>query len=156
MAVNTHGARRRFPSPLRYPGGKGKVSNFIKLLFLENDLVDGTYAEPYAGGASVALSLLFEDYADHIHINDIDPALHTLWSCVLDDADSLCRLISDTDITTEEWQRQHDVQAALDPDRLELAFSTFFMNRTNRSGIITGGVIGGRLQNGPWKLDREV
>lgn len=153
MAVTSQGAQRRFPSPLRYPGGKGKVSNFVKLLFLENDLVGGDYAEPYAGGASVALSLLFEDYADHIHINDIDPAVHAFWSSVLDDTDNLCRLIRDTDVTTEEWQRQRDVQASLDPDPLDLAFSTFFMNRTNRSGIITGGIIGGRSQDGPWKLN---
>ena len=35
----------------------------------------------------------------------------------------------------------------------ELGFATFFMNRTNRSGIIKGGVIGGKSQQGIWKLD---
>jgi DNA adenine methylase len=144
---------QRFPSPLRYPGGKGSVTNFMKLVFLENDLLGAEYVEPYAGGASVALSLLLESYADHIHINDIDPAVFAFWDAVLTDTDRLCARISDTDVNVEEWDRQRSVQAASDPDRLDLAFSTFFMNRTNRSGIITGGIIGGRNQDGPWKLD---
>ncbi|HMJ75486.1 MAG TPA: DNA adenine methylase [Iamia sp.] len=147
------GQQRRFPSPLRYPGGKGKVANFIKVLLLENNLVGRDYVEPYAGGAAVALSLLYEDFADHVYINDVDPSVHAFWSAALLNTEQLCRRINDTDVTMEEWHRQRSVQAADDPDLLDLAFSTFFMNRTNRSGIITGGVIGGRDQTGKWKLD---
>lgn len=144
---------RRFPSPLRYPGGKGKVANFMKLVFLANDLVGHEYVEPYAGGASVALSLLYEDYASHIHINDLDPAVFAFWAAVLDQTDDLCKRIRDTKVTVAEWERQRAVQSAKAPEPLDLAFSTFFMNRTNRSGIITGGIIGGRDQTGNWKLD---
>lgn len=36
---------------------------------------------------------------------------------------------------------------------LTIGFSTFFLNRTNRSGILKGGVIGGKNQEGQWKLD---
>jgi len=36
---------------------------------------------------------------------------------------------------------------------LELGFSTFFLNRTNRSGIIDGGMIGGVNQTGNYKID---
>lgn len=144
---------RRFPSPLRYPGGKGSVTNFIKLVFLANDLVGTDYAEPYAGGASVGLSLLFEGYADHIYINDLDRSVFAFWNAVLTDTDRICALINDTEITVDEWTRQRAVQTATDPELLDLAFSTFFLNRTNRSGIITGGIIGGRRQDGPWKLD---
>lgn len=142
-----------FPSPLRYPGGKRKVSNFVKLLLLENDLTGGEYVEPYAGGASVALALLFESYASHIHINDIDRSVYAFWHAVLEDTDRLCARIRNTKVTITQWYRQRAVQAATDPDELDLAFSTFFMNRCNRSGIITGGIIGGKDQNGPWKLD---
>ncbi len=144
---------RRFPSPLRYPGGKGKVANFMKLLFLENSLLGGEYVEPYAGGASVALTLIIEGYADHIHINDLDPAVHAFWNAVLNHPDELCRRIRNTKVSVYQWHRQRAVQAAASPDELDLAFSTFFMNRTNRSGIITGGIIGGVGQDGPWKLD---
>lgn len=142
-----------FPSPLRYPGGKRKVANFVKLLLLDNEFTGGEYVEPYAGGASVALALLFESYASHIHINDIDRSVHAFWRTVLDDTDELCKRIRDTKVTIAEWHRQRAVQAADDVCEIDLAFSTFFMNRCNRSGIISGGIIGGKQQTGGWKLD---
>lgn len=149
----TRGARAH-ASPLRYPGGKAKVVNFIKLLFIENDLAGSAYVEPFAGGASVALSLLFEDYADSVLINDLDPSVYAFWRAVLDETDQLCQRISDTPVTIETWRRQRAVQRSTDVDPLDLAFSTFFLNRTNRSGIIAGGgVIGGLDQAGKWKLD---
>jgi DNA adenine methylase len=143
----------RFPSPLRYPGGKGKVANFLKLLFLRNDLVGSQYAEPYAGGAGVALSLLYEEYASHIHLNDLDTAVYAFWNAVLNRTDALCRIISETEPNVDEWRRQRSVLEAENPDPLDLAFATFFLNRTNRSGIIRGGIIGGLDQSGSWKLD---
>jgi DNA adenine methylase len=152
--VPTAAELRRYPSPLRYPGGKGKVANFIKLLFLQNDLVGHEYVEPYAGGASVALSLLFEDFASHIHINDIDRSVHAFWRAVLDDTDGLCRRIVETPLTVDQWLHERGVQTDADAEPLDLAFSTFVLNRANRSGIINqGGVIGGLDQTGPWKLD---
>lgn len=141
------------PSPLRYPGGKGKVANYIKLLLLENDLVGCDYVEPYAGGASVALSLLFEDYVDTIHINDLNPGVYAFWKAVLDETEVLCARIERTPVTMTEWHVQREIAAAVDVESFDLAFATFFLNRTNRSGIIKGGVIGGQNQTGPWKLD---
>lgn len=143
----------RYPSPLRYPGGKGKLANFLKALFLDNDLVGSEYVEVYAGGASVALTLLFEEYASHVHINDISPSIHAFWNCVLTDHEALCRRIESTGVTTDEWQRQRAIQLSPTSNELDLGFSTFFLNRTSRSGILGGGLIGGRDQAGPWKLD---
>ena len=143
----------RFPSPLRYPGGKGKVANFIKLLFIQNGFTSYHYVEPYAGGASVALSLLYEEYASHIHINDLNSSVYAFWYVVLNETEALCRRIMDTAVTIDEWERQRNIQRANEPDLVDLAFSTFFLNRTNRSGIISGGVIGGKDQTGGWKLD---
>lgn len=142
-----------YPSPLRYPGGKGKVANFFKLLLLENDLVGSEYVEPYAGGASVALSLLFEEYASHIHINDLDRSVYTFWKVVLERPDELCKRIEATRPGVREWERQRRIQRETNAEELDLAFSTFFLNRTNRSGIIGGGIIGGRDQQGKWKID---
>jgi DNA adenine methylase len=151
--VGVTGSTGRYVSPLRYPGGKGKVANFVKLLMLENDLVGRDYVEPYAGGASVALALLFEDYAGHIHINDINPGVHAFWDAVLHATDELCRRIETVPVTVEEWHRQRDVHRDPTTTGLELGFATFFLNRTNRSGIISGGVIGGLDQKGLWKID---
>jgi DNA adenine methylase len=147
---------RRFPSPLRYPGGKGKVVNYLKLAILENDLVGVDYVEPYAGGASVALSLLFEDFISHAYINDIDQGVHMFWKAVLDRGEELCERIAATPATMPEWHRQQDIQRRAreeQVDDLDVAFSTLFLNRTNRSGIISGGVIGGQDQSGTWGVD---
>lgn len=143
----------RYPSPLRYPGGKGKISNFVKLLMIENDLVGYDYVEPYAGGASVALSLLYEGYADRAFINDLNPGIHAFWSSALTQTDALCSLIEKTPVTMEVWHQQREVINSTTAEGLELGFATFFLNRTNRSGIIGGGVIGGLDQSGPWKID---
>lgn len=146
-------AGQRYPSPLRYPGGKGKVANYIKLLLLENDLVGCEYVEPYAGGASVALSLLFEDYADRVHINDLNPSVYAFWQTVLDRTEDLCERVLSVNVDVDEWHRQRAVQEQPQADVFDLGFSTFFLNRCARSGIIRGGVIGGLDQDGPWKID---
>lgn len=144
----------RFVSPLRYPGGKLKVVNYIKRLMEENNLCGGTYIEPYAGGANVALSLLLSKYAKRIKINDIDRSIYAFWYSVLMETENLCRMIQDTDVTMETWERQHELQKNKNEvDLLELGFSTFFLNRTNRSGILNGGVIGGKAQTGKYKID---
>lgn len=143
-----------FVSPLRYPGGKLKVVGYVKHLFEANDLMDGTYIEPYAGGASVALSLLFSEYAGRIKINDIDRSIYAFWHSVLEETDALCRLVADTPVNMETWHTQREVQQhKQEADLLELGFSTFFLNRTNRSGILSGGVIGGKEQTGNFKID---
>ena len=144
----------KFVSPLRYPGGKLKVVDYVKQLMEVNDLKGGTYIEPYAGGASVALSLLFDKYARKIKINDKDRAIYAFWYAVLNETENLCRMIQDTPVTMEVWQMQHELQKHKDEaDLLELGFSTFFLNRTNRSGILNGGVIGGKEQRGEWRID---
>lgn len=144
----------KFVSPLRYPGGKLKVVDYVKRMFEVNDLMDGVYIEPYAGGASVALSLLFSEYAGKIKINDIDRSIYAFWYSVLNNSEDLCRLIADTPVNMDTWAAQREVQARkMDAELLELGFSTFFLNRTNRSGILSGGVIGGKNQDGNFKID---
>lgn len=144
----------RYSTPLRYPGGKSKLANFMRLVFKENNCISGHYIEPYTGGAGVAFHLLFGGYASHIHINDLDKSIYAFWQAVLEDTDNMCRLIYDTPVSMDNWLKQKHIQ--LHPEQhsnLEIGFSTFFLNRTNRSGIISGGVIGGKNQDGCWKLD---
>jgi DNA adenine methylase len=141
-------------SPLRYPGGKTRLANFIKQIIIANELTDGDYVEPYAGGAGIAWSLLFQDYVKRVHINDINRPVYAFWHSVFEETDGLCRLIRDTSVTMKSWHQQ---RAIYDRPKghsiLEVGFSAFFLNRTNRSGIIWGGVIGGKSQAGKWKLN---
>jgi DNA adenine methylase len=141
-------------TPLRYPGGKGKLAAYIKRIMKENRLLDGEYAEPYAGGAAIALELLFHEYVSRIHINDLSRPVHAFWNSVLNETNRLCELVHDTPLTPKSWDKQKRIFAAEnDHDDLALGFATFFLNRTNRSGILNGGIIGGRDQTGPWKID---
>ena len=144
----------RYKSPFRYPGGKAALADFVKALFRANRLLDGIYAEPYVGGASVALALLFEEHASSIYINDIDPAVYSFWHATLNDTEELCRRIRDTRVTSDEWHRQRHVLQNVTTCGVDLGFAAFFLNRTNRSGIIaSAGMIGGTQQTGLWKLD---
>ena len=145
-----------FLSPLRYPGGKAKVADFVQCLIKENALLDGTYVEPYVGGGSVALSLLFNEYVSDIYINDKDISIYAFWYSVLNNTDALCQLIKDTPINVETWFKQKEFQQNKENrnvDLLNLGFSTFFLNRTNRSGILKAGIIGGYDQTGNYKID---
>lgn len=142
-------------SPLRYPGGKGKLTEYIRLIFETNGLNGGHYVEPYAGGAAVALSLLFLENASHIHINDLNRSIYAFWYCVLNETEEFCRKISKTRVSATQWRNQKAIQENRDSeDLLDVGYSTFFLNRTNRSGIIgNGGMIGGVEQTGRWLID---
>jgi DNA adenine methylase len=142
-------------SPLRYPGGKSCMLDLMSHVLRLNNLERGHYAEPYAGGCGLALGLLFGGHVADIHINDIDRSIWAFWHCVLNDTDALIEKITTTPVTTAEWWRQRKIQRSTRKvSTLNLAYSTFFLNRTNRSGVIsTGGMIGGNDQKGNYKLD---
>lgn len=147
-------AGARYVTPLRYPGGKARLGPWLAQLMRHNRISGGWYVEPYAGGAGAALFLLTRGYVDHIVINDLDPVVHAFWWAVLNDTEALLALLADTPVTLESWERQRSIHASPDAHSLtQLGFATFFLNRTNRSGILTGGVIGGRDQTGPYMLD---
>lgn len=140
-------------SPLRYPGGKSQLTPLVVEVLRTNDLFYGQYAEPFAGGAGIACTLLLDGYVSRIHINDLDPSIYAFWWSVVHEPEKFCRLISVTPVTIEEWHRQRALQGRADIDIVELGFSTFYLNRTNRSGIILGGVIGGLDQKGDYPID---
>lgn len=141
-------------SPLRYPGGKAPFAPFIAKIIQINGLDGGHYLEPYAGGAGVALELLFEGQASHIHINDADPAIAAFWMSVTTHSDKLLALLENTPITIDEWFRWRSVlRDDTETDIVHKGFATLFLNRTNRSGILKAGVIGGKNQEGVYKLD---
>jgi DNA adenine methylase len=143
-----------FYSPLRYPGGKNRLANFLKLIIKENNISKGCYIEPYAGGASVALSLLFDGFVENIIINDYDKAIYSFWNSVVNRTDDFCKKLSETPISIEERERQRVIyKNKKESDEFDLGFATFYLNRTNRSGILTAGVIGGKEQKAEWKLD---
>ncbi|MBC3873164.1 DNA adenine methylase [Undibacterium flavidum] len=147
----------RLYSPLRYPGGKSAFAPLVTNLMVENNLVDGHYLEPYAGGAAVALDLLFHGVAKHIHINDYDTAIYDFWISVTRYPEELLKLLKDTPIDMEQWHFWRDVlRGKIEVSQVERGFATLFLNRTNRSGILKAGVIGGKEQAGVYKMDARL
>lgn len=140
-------------SPLRYPGGKTFLFPFFDETIKKHGLSDVTYVEPFAGGAGAALALLFLEKVDRIVINDFDKAVYSFWkSAVLNSADFIERIKS-TPVTIEERLRQKAIYESPNSSEFDLGFATFFLNRTNVSGILNGGPIGGNEQKGEWKIN---
>lgn len=144
-----------FYSPLRYPGGKGKVVNSIKKIIDANNLKGLEYAEPFAGGASVALSLLLDGYSQNIYINDKDRAIYAFWYSIINHKDEFVAKISTIPINMDSWFEQKQIFEQHDSNLFELGFATFFLNRTNRSGILKAGVIGGKNQSGKYSISER-
>lgn len=141
-------------SPLRYPGGKSQMAKFVKNSLVINKIEDATYIEPFAGGAGIAIELLLKNEVNNIVINDYDIAIYAMWHSILNYTSEIIQLILETPINMKEWYKQKAIYNNKDgADLLGLGFSTFFLNRTNNSGIITGGPIGGHDQSGTYKLD---
>ena len=143
------------PSPLRYPGGKTAITPMVETIINSNNLRTTHYAEPYAGGAGLALSLLFKGVVPHIHLNDFDRSIWAFWHSILNRTEEFIQLIEKTNVTIEEWHHQRTIQKNKEHvDTLTLGFSSFFLNRTNRSGIIEkAGVIGGLEQKSKYPLN---
>lgn len=141
-------------SPLRYPGGKNCIFPFVSSLIAENGLTGCKYIEPYAGGAGLALRLLFEEYAGAVVINDLDPLVHGFWRMCISEPERFIRWIERTPVTVVTWKRcREKIRRKESEDTFALATSFFFLNRTNVSGVLKGGVIGGLDQSGNYKID---
>ncbi|MFL0390574.1 DNA adenine methylase [Curtobacterium sp. 179-B 9B NHS] len=144
----------RYVSPLRYPGGKARMAPYLASLIREQSIRPIAYAEPFAGGAGAALKLLVDEVVRNIHINDLAPGVAAFWRAVFQDTAGLIRAIEQAPVTIDEW---HVQRAIFDHpeghDDLTLGFATFFLNRCNRSGILSARPIGGLEQTGNWKID---
>lgn len=142
-------------SPLRYPGGKARLADFLIGAIAHTGLNEPDYVEPYAGGSGAALRLLFEEYAQSITINDADPRIFCFWKAVTRWNDAFANRVHDVDVSIDEWRRQREIYLACNRRKsFELGFATFFLNRTTRSGIIhNAGPIGGYEQTGNYKID---
>ncbi|MEX6494747.1 MULTISPECIES: DNA adenine methylase [Fusobacterium] len=147
-------------SPLRYPGGKAKFYNNIIKIFNDNNIEKPIYCEAFAGGAGLALLLLKNNIVDKLILNDIDKSIYCFWKSILEFNEEFCEMIKLVNIDLAEREIQKKIQKDKDildltkkSNILKVGFSTFFLNRVNRSGIIRAGVIGGIEQNGNYKMD---
>jgi DNA adenine methylase len=129
------------------------LAEFVGYTIERNNSSPTVYIEPFAGGAGVGLYLLFHEYVDRIILNDLDPGIAAFWRAVFQYPEELIELIRSTEITVEVWAEQRQVYQDLPADDVKLGFATFFLNRTNRSGILTARPIGGLQQTGKWGIE---
>ena len=141
-------------SPLRYPGGKGSLKYFLANTVINNGLEGKALIEPFCGGAGASLPLLKQGIIRKLWINDSNPAIYAFWHSIISDTEAFLSLLHKTPINIRQWKRQKEiVQNSHHASLLELGFAAFYLNRTNRSGLIIGGPIGGMSQDGSYKMD---
>lgn len=141
-------------SPLRYPGGKTKLYHLVRPILHANVGANSIYVEPFAGGAGLGLKLLFRGDVASLVLNDIDENIYSFWYSCLHNTDAMCQLVHDCRPSITEWDRQHDIYINSDQYTvLERGFATLFLNRCNVSGVISGGPIGGRQQDGTYLIN---
>lgn len=140
-------------TPLRYPGGKTKIYPMVSELLSKNNLLDCVYAEAFCGGAGLAIKLLLDGKVSSIILNDLDPAIYSIWDMVVNHSDELIEFIEQVPLDMQTWHEQKAIYETSKTPSKELGLAAFYLNRTNRSGILDGGVIGGQQQLGKYKLD---
>lgn len=141
-------------TPIRYPGGKTKIYPEVRAILQENGLVGCPYAEVFAGGAGLAIKLLLKGDVSSITINDYDRAVFCMWDAIVHRPDDMCAFIDGAVLDVPTWERHREVYRNRDSaDALDLARSSFYLNRTNISGILGGGLIGGKAQKSKFKMD---
>jgi DNA adenine methylase len=144
----------RYRSPLRYPGGKARLAAYLARVLASQSTSIETYCEPYAGGAGAGLKLLADGHVSRLIINDLNPGIAAFWRSVFFTTSELVKLVAECAVDLDNWHRQRAVYLVPDQhDDLTLGFATFFLNRTNRSGILNARPIGGLEQTGNWLID---
>lgn len=139
-------------TPIRYPGGKSKIYPTVERIIRSSGLEGCAYAEAFCGGAGLAVKLLLKGDVSRIVLNDVDPAVFSMWDAIVNHPEELCSFLTSTEPTVDEWERQHDLLISSESPSLELGMAALFLNRTNRSGILRGGPIGGKRQTGAWGI----
>jgi DNA adenine methylase len=130
-------------SLFRYPGGKTWLVPTV-LQWLRSLPAITEFAEPFAGGGIVSLSVLFEGIADFVTLVERDEDVAAVWrSLVNGDATKLATKITEFEVN-ESNVRELLGKEAKTP--LERAFATIVRNRVQRGGILAPGA--GLLKEG--------
>lgn len=150
----------RYLSPLRYPGGKGRMGPYLAdLMASQYGLLEvEIWAEPFAGGLGAGLHVLAADVAEEVWFCETNPALAALWRMIRTDLDDLARRIELTNPTIDLFYASREMvkNAATTGghDDQELAVAALILNRCSRSGIVAPNVgpIGGKDQAGKYTV----
>jgi DNA adenine methylase len=137
-------------SPLRYPGAKRKIAPYVETLIQDYGLQGSVFVEPCCGGASVSLHLLERGIVSNVILIDKDPWVASFWQILFSEPDQLIEDIMNVEVSVAQWRTFKETE----PQNMrEMALYCFFFNRTNYSGILNGGMIGGHGQKSQYKIN---
>jgi DNA adenine methylase len=124
-------------SPFRYPGGKTwlvpEIRKWMRSLAFRPEL----FIEPFAGGGIVSLTAIFEGFADHVILVELDPDVAAVWKAVTGPnfrrlSERIVRFV----VTKENVQRElAETSTEID----DIAFRTILKNRMYHGGILAPG-----------------
>lgn len=143
-------------NPLRYPGAKSKLFDYVKKLLEVEGLKGFTFYEPFAGSASLSWMLLEENVVDNVVINEKDPLLYHFWKAVFENTEGLIPKIEQTEISIDTWKecaQYKELSHLIGKTSVEIGYAGLFLNRTNFSGILKANPIGGIEQKSNYKID---
>lgn len=143
-------------NPLRYPGGKHYLTDYVAALIECSNLTGCTLCEPYAGSAAVSLDMLARGLVDRVVLIEKDPLLYSFWRAVAECPDELCKRIGQLDVSLDTWNRLlsfRSAQTPLEHPLLDMAVACVFYNRTNFSGILAANPLGGKSQTSAYSID---
>ena len=137
-------------SPLRYPGSKQKFARTLSDIISKNKISPDLFIEPFSGGASISLYFLQTNLVKNIALIEKDPLIASLWKTIFFDSEWLVKKIKNLDITIDKWRYFKNYNPRTIRNK---ALKCLFLNRTNFSGILKAGPIGGQKQISQYKID---
>ena len=143
-------------TPLRYPGGKTWLLDYVKAFARFHKLSSTTIVEPYGGSASISVGLIRSQLVTDATVCERDPLIVAFWNVAIHRNEELIEYLSSLEINMETWyglRRYLDLEKTNLQNELEAAGAFLFFNRTNYSGIIKGGPLGGKKQLSKYKLN---
>jgi DNA adenine methylase len=124
----------RTPSLFRYPGGKSWLIPYIRQ-WLENSKGITRFAEPFAGGANVGLTVAIENLADWVTLVELDRNVAAVWETTLNGkAPELAKRIMQFRMSKKAVKAILGRRCNSTTSR---AFATIVKNRVRRGGIMT-------------------
>lgn len=143
-------------NPLRYPGGKADFLDTFEEIITVSGHFGLPIVEPYAGSAAISLGLLERRAVKTATLIERDPLLYSFWTCVFERTELLIDRFHELPITIETRKKLQPMLSIDSPNRsnlMDLAVACLFFNRTNFSGILNGGPIGGMSQESAYPID---
>lgn len=124
-------------SPFRYPGGKTWLVPRVRQWLRNANLSAREFAEPFAGGAIVALSALFEKLVQKITLVEKDDDVAAVWKVIVyGEGSRLAQRIVEFELTIDSAKAILAKEAS---SEFERAFATILRNRVQRGGILAPG-----------------